>query len=187
MGRIIAPMCSPESPPRPPFRRGRLAGRRLAGPLMGSPAWARLVHGAHRGPVRRMAEISREEGVPPLLTVAVALVETGLRNADVPGNPGKGWFQMRLHELPYSTSERRPTLEEAHDLEFATREFCRAAAWHAEVDPSYRRDLTRWAIKTQGVGDHLWRNEPFLPANFAGYLREAAGLLRAFGSLDSTA
>ncbi len=127
-----------------------------------------------------MAAISREEGIPPLFTVAVALVETGLRDTDVPGNPGKGWFQMRIHDLPYRTSERPPTLEEAHDLEFATREFCRAATREATLDPSLRRDLTTWAVKTQGVGWHLHRNEPFIAVNFAAYLHEAAGLLRAF-------
>ena len=167
-------------PLAPPFRRGRLAARRVAGPLIASGTWARLRHRARRDPVRRMAAISREEGIPPLLTLAVAIVETGLRNVDSEGNPGKGWFQMRIHDLPYPTSERPPTLEEAHDLEFATREFCRAAEMYAELDPTYRRDLARWAIKTQGVGWHLWRNEPYVPVNFAGYLHEAAGLLRAF-------
>lgn len=127
-----------------------------------------------------MATISREEGIPPLLTVAVGLVETGLRNIDTEGNPGKGWFQMRIHDLPYSSSERPPTLEEARDLEFATREFCRAAAREIVLDPLLRRDLTAWAVKTQGVGWHLHRNEPFAAVNFAAYLHEAAGLLRAF-------
>ena len=177
-------MSPTDSPPKPPFRRERLAARRLAGPLMASPVWARLRHGTRRArvgePVRRMAAISREHGIPPLLTVAVALIETGLRNRDRYGNPGKGWFQMRIHALPYPTSERPPTLAEARDLDFATREFCRAAAREAELVPALQRDLTAWAEKTQGVGWHLHRNEPYAAVNFAPYLHEAAGLLRAF-------
>lgn len=175
----------PDLVPRPPLRRERLALRRAMAPVMACRVWAHARHGAGRPgvrhAVRRMAAISREEGIPPLLTVATALVETGLRNKDVEGGLMKGWFQMRIHDLPYPTSARAPTVAEARDLEYATREFCRAAARHADLDPSVRRDLTRWAVNTQGVGWHLFRNEPFTPANFATYLHEAAGLLRAFG------
>ncbi len=92
---------------------------------------------------------------------------------------------MRIHDLPYRTSKLPPTLEEARDLEFATREFCRAAVREATLDPALRRDLTAWAVRTQGVGWHLFRNEPFVAVNFAGYLHEAAGTAQGLRPLDA--
>ena len=59
-----------------------------------------------------------------------------------------------MHQQPYPTSERAPTLEEAHDLDYAAAEFCRAAAHRADYDPSLRRDLWRWALRDAG-GDGI--------------------------------
>lgn len=118
--------------------------------------------------------------MPPLLTVAVALAETGLRCEDIPGRPRHGWFQMRLDPPPYPTSERPPTLAEAHDLEYAAGEFCAAAAHHATRYPALRRDLWLWAVKTQGVGEALERNPTYVPATFATYLHEAEALLNEY-------
>ena len=115
--------------------------------------------------------------MPPLLTVAVALVETRLTGRDSPGNPHHGWFQMQLRDRPYPTSSRPPTLEEAHDLEYATREFCRAAVHHAAQDERCRADLWRWAIVTQGVQYTLDRNPAFGRERFAATVEEAQGLL----------
>ena len=129
---------------------------------------------------RVLCRVAREYGVSPTLTVAVALVETGLRNVDATGNPRRGWFQMRTDARPYTTSTRPPTEAEAHDLDYAAREFCRAAAHVAMADPSVQRDLWRWAVQTQGVGNALHRNRPFAPQNFASYLFEAAGFIAAF-------
>jgi hypothetical protein len=129
---------------------------------------------------RVLCRVAREHGVSPALTVAVALVETGLRNVDMPGNPGRGWFQMRTYARPYTTSTRPPTDAEAHDLDYAAGEFCRAAAHVAMADPSVTRDLWRWAVQTQGVGNALHRNRPFAPRNFASYLFEAEGFIAAF-------
>jgi hypothetical protein len=168
--------------------RVRDAGRRALTPLLATRPWARAFAAVTRGPlpvpevVVRLCAAAREVGVPPLLVVGVALAETGLRDTDELGNPGRGWFQMYLHQPPYPTSERAPTFEEAHDLDLSAREFCRAAAHRAEVhDPALRRDLWRWACETQGVTDFLDRNRPYRPANFATLLREAEGLIRAFG------
>ena len=164
----------------------RDAGRRALGPLIGTPAWARIFAAATRGPlpvpevVARLSVAAREWDLPPLLVVSVALAETGLRGTDERGNLGRGWFQLYVHQPPYPTSERAPTYEEAHDLDFSSTEFCRAAAHRANYDPSLRRDLWRWAVETQGVTTFLHRNAPYRPANFATLLREAEGLIRAF-------
>jgi hypothetical protein len=165
----------------------RDAGRLVLGPLLGTRAWAHAFAAATRGPlpvpevVARLTATAREWGLPPLLVVGVALVETGLRGTDERGNLGRGWFQMYVHQLPYRTSERAPTLEEAHDLDFAAGEFCRAAAHRVDYDPAVRRDLWRWAVETQGVAAFLDNNAPYRPVNFATLLREADGLIRAFG------
>lgn len=148
--------------------------------LLRSRPWARLVFRRAQRTVRVLARHSRDAGVPPLLTVAVGLVETGLRNMDVPGRPRHGWFQLRLEPPPYPSSERSPTVAEAHDLDYAAREFCTAAVHYADRDPSLRRDLWRWAVKTQGVGGRLDRNPSYAPATFATYLYEAAGLLHEY-------
>jgi hypothetical protein len=153
---------------------------------MGTNAWARAFARATPAPlpvpqvVERLAGAAREWRLPPLLALAVALAETGLRDTDEQGNLGHGWFQMYVHEPPYPSSERAPTLDEAHDLDYAATEFCRAAARRASSDHSVRRDLWRWAVETQGVAGFLERNAPYRPANFATLLREADGLLRAF-------
>jgi hypothetical protein len=168
--------------------RVRDAGRRALWPLLGTRPWARALARTTRGRlpvdevVRRLCATAREWGVPPLLVVGVALAETGLRGHDEEGNRGRGWFQLYVHQPPYPTSERAPTLEQAHDLDYAAREFCRAAAHLANFDASLRRDIWRWATETQGVTAFLWRNVPYQPANFATLLREAQGLIREYGS-----
>ncbi len=127
--------------------------------------------------VATLADISRRFGIPPVLTVAVALVETRLTGLDGPGNPHHGWFQMQLRNLPYPTSVRPPTLAEAHDLDYAATEFCRAAVHHAGEDPRCHNDLWRWAIVTQGVQYALDRNPAFGRERFASTLEEAGALL----------
>jgi hypothetical protein len=167
-----------------PKRHLRRAARRAVGPLLATPAFARGRSRVRRldlaAITRRMAAIAREEGVPPLLALAVGLAETGLRNVDAPGNPGRGWFQMTTEGAPYVTSSRPPTDAEAHDLEYAAREFCRAAAAHEHVHPGLRRDLWQWAVVTQGVENALHRNRPYGPRDFATFLYEASGLLAAY-------
>ncbi len=127
--------------------------------------------------VATLAGLSRRFDIPPVLTVAVALVETRLTGLDQPGNPHHGWFQMQLRGLPYPTSHRPPTLAEAHDLTYAATEFCRAAVHHAGEDPRCRDDLWRWAIVTQGVQYALDRNPAFGRERFAATLEEAELLL----------
>ena len=107
----------------------------------------------------------------------MALVETRLTGLDTPGNPHYGWFQMQLRDLPYPTSARPPTLAEAHDLDYAASEFCRAAVHHADEDPRYHDDLWRWAIVTQGVQYALDRNPAFGRERFAETLEEAERLI----------
>jgi len=162
--------------------RLRLLVRRALGPLLATRPWARLAATRCRRTVPVLARHSRAADLPPLLTVAVALAETGLRGEDVPGRPRHGWFQMRLDPPPYPTSERSPALAEAHDLDYSAREFCAAAAAHAARYPALRRDLWLWAVKTQGVGESLDRNPSYAPAVFATYLHEAAGLLAEYDS-----
>jgi len=165
----------------------RDAGRRVLWPVLGTRPWARAFAAATRGPlsvpevVARLCAAARQAGIPPLLVVGVALAETGLRGTDEQGNLGRGWFQMFVHQKPYPTSERAPTVEEAHDLDYSATEFCRAAAHRANYDPSVRRDLWRWAVETQGVARFLDNNVPYQPPNFATLLREADGLIREFG------
>jgi hypothetical protein len=132
--------------------------------------------------VTELADVSRRFGIPPLLTVAVALVETRLTGLDQPGNPHHGWFQMQVRDRPYPTSLRPPTVAEAHDLGYAATEFCRAAAHHAAMDPRFREDLWRWAIVTQGVQYALDDNPAFGRERFAETLEEAEGLLHRFDS-----
>jgi hypothetical protein len=166
----------------------RDAGRRLLWPLLGTRTWARAFAAATHGRlpvpevVARLSAIARQWELPPLLVVGVALAETGLRGRDEEGNLGRGWFQMYVHKPPYPTSERPPTLEEAHDLDYSAGEFCRAATRRAEYDASLRRDLWRWAVETQGVAGFLDTNVPYRPAAFATLLREADGLIRAFAA-----
>jgi len=131
--------------------------------------------------VATMANISRRFGIPPVLTVAVAIVETRLTGQDGPGNPHHGWFQMQLRHRPYPTSDRPPTLAEAHDLDYATIEFCRAAAHHADEDVRCHDDLWRWAVVTQGVQYALDRNPAFGRERFAATLQEAERLLERHG------
>src|SRR3954453_14979142 len=142
--------------------RLRLLVRRALGPLLATRPWARLAATRCRRTVPVLARHSRAPvlprhsraaALPPLLTVAVALAETGLRGEDVPGRPRHGWFQMRLDPPPYRTSQRSPTLAEAPDLDYSAREFCTAAAGHAARHPRLRHDLWLWAVKTQGVAE----------------------------------
>jgi hypothetical protein len=183
----VEPVLSRRVDPRS-HPRVRDAGRRALWPLLVTRPWARSFAALTRGPlpvsevVSRLCAAARDAGLPPLLVVGVALAETGLRDRDEHGNPGRGWFQVYLHQPPYPTSERAPTFEEAHDLDLSAREFCRAAAHRAQYhDPALQRDLWRWACETQGVTAFLHRNRPYWPANFATLLREAEGLIRAFG------
>ena len=177
----------PTVPPRS-LEPLRDAARRVLWPLFGTRAWARAFAAATKGDlpvpevVARLSAIAREWGLPPLLVVGVALAETGLRGIDEQDNLGRGWFQMYVHRPPYPTSERAPTVDEAHDLDYSAGEFCRAAARRADYDPSVRRDLWRWAVETQGVARFLDSNAPYRPAAFATLLREADGLIRAFAA-----
>jgi hypothetical protein len=170
--------------PRPPEWEDRRTARgdRKLTDLQGVGALSRPTDGRQTAGdigaiVAALAGISRRFGVPPVLTVAVAIVETRLTGLDQPGNPHHGWFQMQLRDLPYPTSVRPPTLAEAHDLGYSATEFCRAAVHHADEDPRCHDDLWRWAVVTQGVQYALDRNPAFGRERFASALEEAERLV----------
>jgi murein DD-endopeptidase MepM/ murein hydrolase activator NlpD len=138
-----------------------------------------------------MERISNKLNIPPAMTIAVGLIETGLQGPAAGASPSgahHGWFQMQIANAPYAYgrfSKRAPTKEETYDLGIATHAFCEAAAGWRKANPALKNNLSLWAQKVQGV--NCGNNPLFCGGSWTKFYSQAKALLSKHGGKGDSA